>query len=142
LSITCNVLYCNHQVHSDFLIALYNVYGNSTSKYGSGVCTLYFSKQLSKYVTCINSTSKYGSGLCTLYFSNQLSKYVTYINSTSKYGSGMCTLYFTNQISKCVTYTNRTSIKANISLWHFPCRNYFIQLKEEQTNEMHKLIFH
>jgi hypothetical protein len=25
LNITCNFLYCNHQVHRDFLITLYNV---------------------------------------------------------------------------------------------------------------------
>jgi len=25
LNITCNFLYCDHQVHTDFLIALYNI---------------------------------------------------------------------------------------------------------------------
>jgi hypothetical protein len=35
LNITCNFLYCNHQVHRDFLIILYiNEMGGACSAYG------------------------------------------------------------------------------------------------------------
>jgi hypothetical protein len=35
LNITCNFLYCNHQVHKDFLITLYDLCGETLKEGGN-----------------------------------------------------------------------------------------------------------